>query len=253
MCDALHANRTLTHLNLGSNGIGPEGAEAAAAMLRVNPCGIRHLNLGGNWIRDAGAEAISEALMNPHVVLRHLELGANDIELRGAAALARALRANSTLLHLDLRGNAIEDEGAAILCAALSRADGNTSLQQLILAENGIGNGVNGDAVWVPAVCAMLRSHAALLHVDLALNGLSATGVVAVCETLCDAAPMSPLQRLGLGSNDGGDEGAVAAADLLRAHTGLLYLGVSNSDIGEVGLAAWPRRLATTRACKSWI
>ena len=247
VCAALHANVTLTHLNLGSNGICSEGAESVAAMLRANPRGLRHLNLGGNWIGDAGAEAISDALMSPHVALQHLELGANDIELRGATALSRALRANSALLHLDLRGNLIQDEGAALLCEALSGADGNASLQQLVLAENGIGNGTNGDAVWLPAVCGMLRSNAALLHVDLTLNGLGAAGVAAVCTALCNEASTSPLQHLGLGSNDGGDDGAIAAADMLRAHTSLLYLGISNSDIGETGLAA----LAEAIGCNS--
>ncbi len=99
--------KNLTHLNLFGNVIGDEGVEALASSPHLK--NLTHLNLFGNVIHDEGVEALANSPNLKNLV--QLSLGLNSIGNNGALSLANSPYLKN-LTHLNLFGNVIHDEGA---------------------------------------------------------------------------------------------------------------------------------------------
>ena len=115
---------TLTHLDLGLNGMGPNGAESLGEVLGQRAT-LTHLNLSGNLIGPAGAQSLARVLGNV-TALVHLDLSGNDIGQEGEQSLVGVLVHSTRLTHLDLGFNEIGADGAESLmmlmqCTALTR------------------------------------------------------------------------------------------------------------------------------------
>ncbi|KAF9391584.1 ATP-binding cassette, sub-B (MDR TAP), member 4 [Podila verticillata] len=87
-------NWTLTTLDLKSNSIGDDGAQALAEALKTNNT-LTALYLGDNSIGDDGAQVLAEALKT-NLTLTTLYLEDNSIGDNGAQALAEVLQTNLT-------------------------------------------------------------------------------------------------------------------------------------------------------------
>jgi Ran GTPase-activating protein (RanGAP) involved in mRNA processing and transport len=104
---------TVTLLDLYFNQITAVGAGAIASLLSIKDDdegtthSISHINLGYNDLGCDGAREMARLLRNQHVV-KVLGLSHNDIKNRGAEELREALRQNSTLQVLNLKGNPID-------------------------------------------------------------------------------------------------------------------------------------------------
>jgi len=103
----------LTHLDLGLNWMGPNGAERLGAVLGQRTT-LTHLNLSGNLIGPAGAQSLARVLGN-FTALVHLDLSGNDIGQEGEQSLVGVLVHSTRLTHLDLGFNEIGADGAEIL------------------------------------------------------------------------------------------------------------------------------------------
>ena len=125
----------ITHLNLGGNNIGDEGAIALADELKTNTS-IKELELYVNDIGPAGATAIAKAL-EENKSLTTLNLNRNKIGPTGATSLAKTLETNTSLTHLNLRCNNSGDTGATALAKALEE---NKSIKKINLIHNQIGS-----------------------------------------------------------------------------------------------------------------
>ncbi|KAG0043929.1 hypothetical protein BGZ90_008928, partial [Linnemannia elongata] len=90
---AIKDDSTLTTLNLESNSIGPDGAQALSEALKTNST-LTNLNLWRNSIGPHGAQAMSEALKTNSTLIT-LKLSTKSIDNNGAQALSEALRTNS--------------------------------------------------------------------------------------------------------------------------------------------------------------
>lgn len=145
-----HANKTLRHLYLGTNGITERSAPQISEFL-AKDCALESFFLSCNRLGDDGVVRIAEGLAANRTIGR-VSLASNCIGPRGAAALAEALKNHPSIVLLDLGftkatvavgelGNFIGDDGARALAGMLQH---NTTLRSLDLLHNYISQvGVN--------------------------------------------------------------------------------------------------------------
>ncbi|BEL03059.1 hypothetical protein Q0Z83_012500 [Actinoplanes sichuanensis] len=216
-----------THLLLGTNGLGSEGARAVAGAL---PDGhrISTVYLGCNRIDAAGAGALADRLAEDDSV-RALWLKRNPIGDEGVARLASALPGNRALRTLDLVNTGLTAAGLEPLADALATRPGG--LERLFLG----GNGLRPDAV--PVLSRFVRE-GGVRELYLAVNHLGDTGAATLADNLSGYA-----MTLGLGGNGITDVTALAAN--LRSWTALdlsrppseRALGGRPNVLGDTGAA----------------
>ena len=204
------ASRHATHLLLGTNAMGDEGARAIAAALSPGH-GVRTLYLGCNRIGGAGASALAERLADDHAV-HGLWLKRNPVGDAGAAALADMLRRNQGIRTLDLANTGITIDGLRRLLAALTERP--RPLERLYLGGNGLGPDAAG------LLAALIRD-ACLRELYLTSNHLGDEGTAILASAVSPAS----TARLGLGGNGIGPDGARALAGVLS--------GIESLDLGR--------------------
>lgn len=145
LVDALCSdNRSLRHLYLSGNGLGPTAAPALARLLREAPW-LEGLYLSVNRLGDEGVGLLAEGLA-ANRTLKALELASNGIGPAGAGALFRGARSNPALQVLNLgyapstrvlgsEANRLLDEGAGHAAELLSVS---SSLARLDLTRTGL-------------------------------------------------------------------------------------------------------------------
>ncbi|MGW2821985.1 gala protein [Streptomyces sp. NPDC001443] len=213
------ASAHATHILLGTNAIGDDGARTVADAL-ADGHGLRTLYLGCNRIGRDGVTALADALSTDGTV-RALWLKRNPVGDDGARALAAMLRRNTTLRTLDLVNTGLTTDGLRALLDALTDRTG--PVERLFLG----GNGLTADAA--PLLADLVRE-AGVREMYLSANHLGDEGAALLAAA---ADPARPL-RLGLGGNGIGPAGARALADRLA--------GIETLDLGrppsERGLGA---------------
>jgi len=220
-CEALPVNTTLTHLDLGVNGIAASGAASLSDAIKVNTV-LTNLDLSWNVIGASGAGSLSDAI-KVNTVLTNLNLSWNRIGASGAASLSDAIKVNTVLTSLYLSWNVIGASGAGSLSDAIKV---NTVLTNLDLSSNDIGDsgaGFLSDAIKVNTV---------LTSLDLSGNGIGDSGA----GSLSDAIRVSTvLTNLNLSRNRIGDSGAASLSDAIKVNTVLTNLNLSENRIGAFG------------------
>ncbi len=129
---ALHAFRTLTHLDLAHNNLSIHGVKHLAARLHTADA-LRSLHLP-NCVRVNDTRTLPDGL-GLCTALGSLRLNFNDIPDCGTVYYARALTLCSLVL-LDLSGNGIYNDGARALAESLEE---HRCLAELLLPHNNIG------------------------------------------------------------------------------------------------------------------
>jgi Ran GTPase-activating protein 1 len=209
--------QTISHLDLGGNKIGAEGAGKLARALCECPA-LSHLNLRSNGIGDeeVGVLGKCEALL-------HLDLSGNGIRADGAGRLAGVLPYLKILTHLVLRRNMIGAEGAGKL--AMGLAAQCQALEHLDLGYNGIGvEGAN--------FLALVLLECPLVHLVVDANGIGDEGASTFAGGL---AKCPTLLFLNLESNRIGDKGATRLAQVLGQCPTLSDLTFRVNRIGAEG------------------
>jgi len=160
----------------------------------------------------------------------------------GAHALAAALReapARSALSVLNLRHIDITDDGAA---AIVSAAKSMSKLKVLAIRAN-----PRLDAKFAAAVADLLRTHVGPLRaLDLRNNALGTKGAVTIASELGVPGGRG-LERLHLGGNNIGDDGATALAEMLKTNDLLRELDLPFNRIGNVGATVLSNALPAHR------
>ncbi|XP_035513878.1 uncharacterized protein LOC118325351 [Morone saxatilis] len=192
----------VTLLNLNLNLIGPYGAHILLDILRVKPQ-VKGLHLFGNKLRDHGvltllngiaelqeqtaraAAAIQQAMLFPSeqnmllqvptgwssfrvFALLELDIGGNGLSSDGIKVLASYMRHHSYLQYLGLAQTSGAD--LAAWKELFDSLKGNSSLSQIILDENNLGD------PGVRLLADMLKENMSLQQVDLDRNGISDVG-----------------------------------------------------------------------------
>ncbi|MFG2122768.1 gala protein [Streptomyces sp. NPDC048710] len=204
------ASAHATHVLLGTNAIGNQGARTVADAL-VDGHGLHTLYLGCNRIGPEGVTALADALTTDGTV-RALWLKRNPVGDEGARALAAMLRRNTTLRTLDLVNTGLTTDGLRALFDALTHRP--SPVERLFLG----GNGLTADAA--PLLAALIRE-AGVRELYLPANHLGDEGAAILAAAADPARPV----RLGLGGNGIGPVGARALADSLG--------GIEALDLGR--------------------
>ncbi|MET7643522.1 gala protein [Streptomyces sp. NPDC005426] len=227
---ALTGSPHATHVLLGTNSLGDDGARAVAEATATEGHGLRTLYLGCNRIGPDGVTALAGALGDDGTV-RGLWLKRNPLGDAGVRALVPMLRRNTTLRTLDLVNTGITADGLRALLDVLCGR--SRPVERLFLGGNGLG------AEAAPLLARLIRD-AGVRELCLPSNHLGDSGAAVLAAAADPARPV----RLGLGGNGIGPAGARALADALG--------GIEALDLGrppsERSLGAPPNATGDTGA-----
>ncbi|KAK5870810.1 hypothetical protein PBY51_003725 [Eleginops maclovinus] len=214
-------------LNLNLNLIGPYGAHILLDVLRVKPQ-VRGLHLFGNKLCDHGvltllngiaelqeqtaraAAAIQQAMLFPSeqnmllqlptgwssfrvFTLLELDIGGNGLSSDGVKVLASYMKHHSCLQYLGLAQTSGAD--LAAWKELFDSLKGNSSLTQIILDENNLGD------PGVRLLADIVKENVSLRQVDLDRNGISDVGGNDIMGALLCRIQF-PLSHLSLQEND---------------------------------------------------
>lgn len=222
LAEALTHNQSVTGLWLKRNPIGVAGAYYLAEMLRRNTS-IRTLDLVNTQIGSRGLAAILEVLTYTNRTVERLYLGGNQIQANQAALLANLLAENPVITGLFINVNHLGDRGVTVLAGGLVE---NKTPIDLGLASNGIG--VEG----CDRLLAALQTHPAIGNLDLGYspstqvlkakpNQIGDVGASAIANFLRDN---QTLFKLNLAKNGITEEGKIALITALEINHKLRHL-----------------------------
>ena len=187
---------------------------------------ISSLLLGTDGIGDGGAADVAR-LVERNSHLEIVYLGCNFIGETGAARLAESLAHNTSVTGLWLKRNLLGAEGIRHIAIMLKT---NTTLRALDLV-----NTEPGEAGLSALLDVLIHENRTLERLYLGGNRIGAEGAKLLAELL----RVNPgIKALLLNVNHLEDEGAELLADGLRQNTTLEELGVGSNHIGMEGIAA---------------
>ena len=223
-CDALVArlehNQRIHALLLGTNGIGDQGANAVAQLIRAGH--LSTVYLGCNLITGAGVNDLCEAIESTRQV-QALWLKRNPIGPEGATRIAKMLEVNTSLKTLDIVNTGISETGFHAIMHSL--IEHNCSLEYLYLSGNGI------DELEAPRLAELLQRNPSLKGLFLSVNHLADAGVQTLLEGL---ERNTTLKFLSLASNNITDRGASQLFEVAANHPNLLALDLGYSPSTKV-------------------
>ena len=117
LCDAMRGSTVskVQELGLNSNGIGPDGAKAVAALCAAM-ASLTKVLVGGNELGDEGTIILCDALRESTATkVQELDLSLNRIGPEGAKAVAAMAAVVASLTRLDIDYNSLGEEGRAVL------------------------------------------------------------------------------------------------------------------------------------------
>lgn len=264
VADALSRNTSLKTLDLSHNLISDIGAEQIGQALQTNRT-LEGLYLWHNRVFHSGAEALALALASNNT-LKSLGLGCNSIGDEGVKALSLALlsvTSSSQLVWLGLGGNHITDKGAEHI-AALLRPQKPLQNGPLLQEDHSSSAARLQDAIRMSGLRPLLELGVTPSQVSLTKpegdDGGAGDGVGPVeprldqtnADDLGDII-CCPLESLGLGGNQIGDDGVKLLVQALYSNTNLQCLGLADNRIGDSGAAAVANLLLHTSTLVSII
>eukprot|EP00043_Microstomoeca_roanoka_P009128 m.87017 g.87017 ORF g.87017 m.87017 type:complete len:714 (-) comp14488_c0_seq1:1253-3394(-) len=179
---------------------------------------LRMLNLSSNDIMEDGAEAVAQLLLRDTTSLESLDLSGNSLGDEGVRTLARAIHTNTRLLHLNLCNNGIGQEGAFHLAQALDHGT-SSLLQRLDLSKNRLGNEGTRD------LCKGIRLNRHIKALSLADNGIALGGAEALGALL---GLNRSLEALSLEDNPLQCDAVYALTAGLQSNTHLREINIKN-------------------------
>ena len=229
LADALRTTQSVIHVNLCSNDIGPEGAQALFGCLLENTT-IISLDLSSkeglnrNRLGTQGVESL-EWILQKNKTLQFLNLASTAIGITGLECILAGLENNSTLINLNLANNEFGPQSSNLIANTLY----TTQLLELNLSSNKITD------VGIDKLAAMFRlstKNTILEKIDLSNNQLTSLGV----SKLFDALQKNPfLKRLVLSNNKFSGRGFNNITYLLWENATLTHLELRNCDIESEG------------------
>ncbi|XP_047373890.1 NACHT, LRR and PYD domains-containing protein 14 [Sciurus carolinensis] len=186
--DALkHPQCTLRSLVLRCCHFTSLSSESLSTSLMHNKS-LKHLDLGSNWLQDDGAKLLCDVFRQPTCNLQDLELMGCVLTSACCLDLASVILNNPNLHSLDLGNNDLQDDGIKILCDALRHP--NSNIQTLGLEYCGL------TSLCCQDLSSILHSNQRLIKVNLTQNALGREGIGKLCEVL--KSQECKLQILGL-------------------------------------------------------
>jgi Ran GTPase-activating protein (RanGAP) involved in mRNA processing and transport len=182
LAEALATHERLRVLHIQANVVGPSSVKTLATAIASAP-GLEDLDLSSNAFGPVGGVAIAEALASSASAssLERLDLTACAVGMRGAVAIAQALSGEGVahrLRSIEMTTNFIGPDGLSAFATMLM---GNTTLEELSLSDNAIGElGDRDTGTCGQALAAALEMNQSLRVLDLTFNNLSAAATQAL-------------------------------------------------------------------------
>ncbi|XP_066216684.1 NACHT, LRR and PYD domains-containing protein 14 [Saccopteryx leptura] len=183
---------------------------------------LTHLDLGSNWLQDDGVKHLCDVLRLPGCNLQDLELMGCVLTSACCLDLASAVLNNPNLRSLDLGNNDLQDDGVKILCETLRQP--NCNIQRLGLEYCGL------TSLCCQDLSSTLSSNQRLIKMNLTQNTLGCEGITKLCEVL--RSPECKLQVLGL-CKEAFDEEAQKLLEAVGVHNPHLVIKHNCNDHNE--------------------
>ena len=211
-------------LNLQSNNINEEAAEALASIVSINNK-LEQIYLGNNQLQ-LGIIKISRELKNISS-LKVLDISNNNITEQAADELAAAIMINKSLEKLSLDGNHL---GSSIVVVVNALKE-FSSLTELYLNDN-----KNKSEELAPAISCVVVKNKLMEVLSLRDNGLNDNGVIHIAQSL---SKHSRLKALNLQNNNITKKAAEALESVISSNSGLeqIYLGNNQLHLGVIKIA----------------
>ena len=221
LTQSLCNHNKLKCINLQSNNITKEAAEAIASVISNNP-GLEELYLDNNQLH-LGVIKIATALENISS-LKVLGLQNNNISDEAASALAAAIKANNSLEKLWLSGNHLGSSVVAVVNALKELS----TLKQVHINDTKI----RGKEL-VPALTSVLIQNTLIDTLSVSDNNLNDDCIIKIAQPLHKH---SKLRFFNLRNNNITEEAAEALVSVISSNTGLqkLYFGNNHLHLGVI-------------------
>jgi Ran GTPase-activating protein (RanGAP) involved in mRNA processing and transport len=261
-------SRSLTHLNVGGNDIGPLGCAYLAALVPMNKK-LKYLILGSddgdmhmNRIDSEAGKSLADGLSKNKTVkwldlnrnplgqdtqdvffafakvletsktMTTLKLGGTMMNTASAVCMVRSLLLNQSLEFLDLHDNDLQSAvGEALAEVVLNKNLKSTATLQTVLIHNNPKLRSKGLMPFFRA----LKEDAVMTTLNLANTSIGDEGTIVLAETLHKN---QTLTHLDLTNNDISEEGAIAICGALKTNNGVHFLGLSSNKIRDEGACA---------------
>ncbi|XP_021086129.1 NACHT, LRR and PYD domains-containing protein 14 isoform X2 [Mesocricetus auratus] len=168
-------NCRLERLSLRGCDFSQVGSEFLFTALKKNRSLI-HLDLGSNRVQDSGIKFLCRALQDPTCTLQELELMGCVLTSEGCLDLASVIVNNPNLWSLDLANNNLMDAGLHILCEALKNP--KCRIQRLGLENCGFS------PVCCKDLLSLFYQNQSLVQINLMKNALSYDTIRELCKVL---------------------------------------------------------------------
>lgn len=237
----------LEKINLSSNGIEREGAQALKEFI-IGQNQLRSVVFNNNDIQNEGCIYISEAISVSKSLIT-FELSNNGITMKGVKAIGKMLSENNVLEHftfsmqnakriegmrslchgiatnkklisLDLSSSKIGSEGTSLLVEALSK---NSTLLKLNISNND----VEDEGLLLLAKC--MKENATLTHLNLSINDFRRIGTSSVASAITFSC-LSDIDLSGCSLSQGGVK---ALCISLRNNNSVEKLNLNNCRLGD--------------------
>ncbi|KAM4848145.1 NACHT, LRR and PYD domains-containing protein 14 [Urocitellus parryii] len=189
---------------------------------------LKHLDLGSNYLQDDGVKLLCDVFRQPSCNLQDLELMGCVLTNACCLDLASVILNNPNLHSLDLGNNELKDDGMKILCDALRHP--NSNIQKLGLEYCSL------TSLCCQDLSSTLLSNQRLINMNLTQNALGSEGIGKLCEAL--KSQECKLQILGL-CKEAFDEEAQKLLEEVEVSNPHLVIKPYCNDYGEEDGSWW--------------
>ena len=230
ICKLLKRTKSqLSWLNLEKNQLTKKAAKYLAEAIEDINCKLHTLYLSRNKISATGTQHLAKAINNNNNCQLHtLDLSRNNISAIGTQHLAEVINNNNSQLHtLDLSGNKISDIGVQHLVKAINK-NNNCRLRTLHLRANNISK------IGAEHLAKAIDNNNCQLHtLDLSENNISDIGAQNLVQAINNNCQ---LRTLHLRANNISDRGVEHLAEAINNNNCHLHtLDLSKNNISETG------------------
>ncbi|XP_042547702.1 NACHT, LRR and PYD domains-containing protein 14 [Dipodomys spectabilis] len=215
---------TLQSLVLRNCHFTSQGSRCLSISLLQNKS-LTHLDMGSNRLEDEGVITLWNLIRQPSCNLQDLELNGCALTRACCLDLASSILNSPNLRSLDLGNNKLQNEGMQILCNTLRHSYCN--LECLGLEQCGL------TSVCCEDLSSSLLNNQRLIKMNLSQNNLGSKGIRILCEVL--RSPECKLQVLGLSKDsfDKQTQKLLEAVEVSNPH--LVIKSYSNDNNEEDG------------------
>eukprot|EP00658_Telonema_sp_P-2_P072091 TRINITY_DN61280_c0_g1_i1.p1 TRINITY_DN61280_c0_g1~~TRINITY_DN61280_c0_g1_i1.p1 ORF type:complete len:661 (+),score=162.79 TRINITY_DN61280_c0_g1_i1:127-2109(+) len=197
--DHMHAQMSLTSVNLSGNLLGLSGSRHLVDMVRIPGLPLVFLGLSHCGLTEHCAIRIIKAL-SERCSIKELDMSHNMLFEQAGLAWGETLSRNSKLRSLNLSHNQLGDAGLLAIANGLLQSSAASGLQSLNLQNCSLDSELQADLLWPERMGQALNMLGQLTHLDISENEIGNAGAIHMFYSLAGNSKIQVLhlRRLGL-------------------------------------------------------